>query len=51
MRNAELYRRLYAGTQADIPRYQPKPAPTRAVEKKGPKTRAKIHHRKKKPQG
>lgn len=49
MRNADVYRRLYAGTQADIPPYQPKPAPTKAVAKKGVKTRAKIHRRKKKP--
>jgi soluble lytic murein transglycosylase len=51
MRNADVYRRLYAGSQADIPPYQPKPAPTQAIAKKGPKTRAKIHRRKKKPQG
>ncbi len=51
MRNADVYRRLYAGTHADIPAYEPKPAPTKAVAKKRPKTRAKIHRRKKKPQG
>jgi soluble lytic murein transglycosylase len=47
MRNADIYRRLYAGTHADIPPYQPKPAPTKAVAKKGVKTKAKIHHRRK----
>jgi soluble lytic murein transglycosylase len=47
LRNAEVYRRLYAGTHADIPPYRPKPAPTKAVAKKGVKTRAKVHHRKK----
>ena len=48
LRNAEVYRRLYAGTHADIPPYQPKPAPTKIViAKKPPKTRAKIHHKKK----
>jgi soluble lytic murein transglycosylase len=48
MRNADIYRRLYAGTHADIPAYQPKPAPTKAVAKKGVKTKAKIHRRRKK---
>ena len=47
MRNADIYRRLYAGTQADVPPYHPKPVPKKIVEKKAPKTRAKIHHRKK----
>ncbi len=47
LRNAELYRRLYAGTHADIPPYEPKPAPTKAIAKKGVKTSAKVHHRKK----
>jgi len=47
LRNAEVYRRLYAGTHADIPPYQPKPAPTAIVQKKGTKTTAKVHHRKK----
>jgi hypothetical protein len=51
MRNADVYRRLYAGAQADIPPYQPKPAPTKAIAKKNPKTRAKIRHPKKKKQG
>ncbi len=47
LRNAEVYRRLYAGTHADIPPYQPKPAPQAIVAGKRPKTSAKIHHRKK----
>ena len=47
LRNAEVYRRLYAGTRPDIPPYKPKPAPKKAVAKKGSKTHAKIHHRKK----
>jgi soluble lytic murein transglycosylase len=47
LRNAELYRRLYAGTHADIPPYEPKPAPIKAIAKKGVKTSAKVHHRKK----
>ncbi len=47
LRNADVYRRLYAGTQADIPPYVPKPAPTVALSAKHPKTKAKIHHRKK----
>ena len=47
LRNAEVYRRLYAGTHADIPPYQPKPAPKVVVAKKRPKTSAKIRHRKK----
>jgi soluble lytic murein transglycosylase len=47
LRNAEVYRRLYAGTHADIPPYRPKPAPTKVVAKPGVKTAAKIHHRKK----
>jgi len=47
LRNADVYRRLYSGTHADIPPYQPKPAPTKPVARKGTKTRAKIHHRKK----
>jgi soluble lytic murein transglycosylase len=51
MRNADVYRRLYAGTHADIPTYEPKPAPTKAIAQKRSKTRAKIHRRKKKPQG
>ncbi len=48
LRNADVYRRLYAGTHADVPTYQPKPAPTVITTKKRPKTTAKIHHRKKK---
>jgi soluble lytic murein transglycosylase len=47
LRNAEVYRRLYAGTHADIPPYQPKPAPVNVTAKKRPKTTVKIHHRKK----
>ncbi|MBV8809906.1 MAG: transglycosylase SLT domain-containing protein, partial [Acidobacteriaceae bacterium] len=27
MRNADVYRRLYAGTVPDVPAYRPKPAP------------------------
>jgi soluble lytic murein transglycosylase len=46
LRNADMYRRLYAGTHADIPPYHPKPAPQKATAKKGVKTRAKIHRRK-----
>ena len=48
LRNAEVYRRLYAGTKADIPPYIPKPEPKTVVAAKRPKTTAKIHHRKKK---
>ncbi len=48
LRNAEVYRRLYAGTKADIPPYIPKPEPKVVVAAKRPKTNAKIHHRKKK---
>jgi len=47
LRNADVYRRLYAGTHADIPAYIPKPAPTIAKAATHPKTAAKIHHRKK----
>lgn len=47
LRNADVYRRLYAGTHADIPPYQPKPAPAKRVAKKSPKSHAKIHRRKK----
>jgi soluble lytic murein transglycosylase len=46
LRNADMYRRLYAGTRADIPPYEPKPAPKKAIAKKGVKTRAKVHRRK-----
>lgn len=48
LRNAEIYKRLYAGTKADIPPYVPKPAPKRITTKHRPKATAKIHHRKKK---
>jgi soluble lytic murein transglycosylase len=47
LRNADVYRRLYSGAHADIPPYQPKPAPTKIVSAKAPKTRVKIHRRKK----
>ncbi len=47
LRNADVYRRLYAGTHADIPAYVPKPAPTIATAATHPKANAKIHHRKK----
>jgi soluble lytic murein transglycosylase len=46
MRNAEVYRRLYAGPHPDILPYRPKPAPKKIVAKQRTKTRAKIHRRK-----
>jgi soluble lytic murein transglycosylase len=33
-RNADIYRRLYAGSKADVPPYQPKPAPKTTVTTK-----------------
>jgi soluble lytic murein transglycosylase len=36
-RNADIYRRLYAGTKPDVPLYQPKPAPKRSASRKKPK--------------
>ncbi len=33
-RNANIYRRLYAGTKPDVPPYQPKPAPAKPSAKK-----------------
>jgi soluble lytic murein transglycosylase len=33
-RNADIYRRLYAGLKPDFPPYQPKPAPAPPVAKK-----------------
>jgi soluble lytic murein transglycosylase len=38
LRNADIYRRLYAGTKADVPAYQPKPAP-----KTKPKAKRTLH--------
>ncbi|MFL6417335.1 MAG: transglycosylase SLT domain-containing protein [Bryobacteraceae bacterium] len=36
LRNADTYRRLYAGTVPEIPAYRPKPAPKAKVRKKRP---------------
>jgi soluble lytic murein transglycosylase len=47
LRNADVYRRLYAGTHADIPPYRPKPAPKQVVVRKTIKPRTKIRHYKK----
>jgi soluble lytic murein transglycosylase len=40
LRNADIYRRLYAGTSADVPPYHPKPAP-KTPAKTVPKRQAK----------
>jgi soluble lytic murein transglycosylase len=40
LRNADVYRRLYAGTTADVPAYRPKPAPKRKVTRTAPGRRA-----------
>lgn len=43
LRNAEVYRRLYAGTRPEIPVYQPKPAPVTKVKPKvKPKTKLPV---------
>jgi soluble lytic murein transglycosylase len=36
LRNADTYRRLYAGTVPEIPAYRPKPAPKPKARKKRP---------------
>jgi soluble lytic murein transglycosylase len=41
LRNADVYRRLYAGTKPDVPVYRPKPAPKRVrTRPKGKRKRA-----------
>ncbi|MFL6353820.1 MAG: transglycosylase SLT domain-containing protein [Bryobacteraceae bacterium] len=36
LRNADVYRRLYAGTVPDVPAYRPKPAPKKPKRKRKP---------------
>ncbi|MFL6452050.1 MAG: transglycosylase SLT domain-containing protein [Bryobacteraceae bacterium] len=40
LRNADTYRRLYAGTVPEIPAYRPKPAPKQNVHRKRPVRRS-----------
>jgi soluble lytic murein transglycosylase len=42
LRNADVYRRLYAGSKPDLPVYRPKPAPK---HKQGKRTKHKSHRR------